>query len=80
MLAEGVETEEQMAVLTEEGCNELQGYYFGRPTTLDQITQVTVMRSASGDCAEVLGFDGTMDGSGANSSLTGHLDTAVMTA
>lgn len=48
VLAEGVETEEQMAVLTEEGCNEFQGYYFGRPTTLDLIEQTVVWRNAAG--------------------------------
>lgn len=48
VLAEGVETEEQMAVLTEEGCSEFQGYYFGRPTTLDLVTQAIVMRTALG--------------------------------
>lgn len=48
VLAEGVETKEQMAVLTEEGCSEFQGYYFGRPTTLDQVTQAIVMRNAVG--------------------------------
>ncbi|WP_319774513.1 EAL domain-containing protein [Breoghania sp.] len=29
--AEGVETEEQADFLRKEGCNEVQGYYFGRP-------------------------------------------------
>ena len=29
--AEGVETPEQIALLEEFGCNELQGYYFGKP-------------------------------------------------
>ncbi|MCW0983932.1 EAL domain-containing protein (plasmid) [Rhizobium oryzihabitans] len=34
VLAEGVETEIQMATLTEEGCDQFQGYFFGRPATL----------------------------------------------
>jgi diguanylate cyclase (GGDEF)-like protein/PAS domain S-box-containing protein len=46
VLAEGVETEEQMAVLTEEGCNEFQGYYFGRPTTLDLLAHTIPTRNA----------------------------------
>lgn len=31
VLAEGVETADQMACLRAEGCNQAQGYYFGRP-------------------------------------------------
>ncbi|WP_051330271.1 bifunctional diguanylate cyclase/phosphodiesterase [Niveispirillum irakense] len=37
ILAEGVETESQMVVLTQEGCNQFQGYYFGRPNTLEKV-------------------------------------------
>jgi EAL domain-containing protein (putative c-di-GMP-specific phosphodiesterase class I) len=29
--AEGVETEQQVDILKAEGCNEVQGYYFGKP-------------------------------------------------
>jgi diguanylate cyclase (GGDEF)-like protein/PAS domain S-box-containing protein len=34
VLAEGIETELQMNVLTEEGCDQFQGYFFGRPALL----------------------------------------------
>jgi len=36
-LAEGVETREQLALLREQGCHELQGYYFSRPVPADQL-------------------------------------------
>jgi PAS domain S-box/diguanylate cyclase (GGDEF) domain len=36
VLAEGVETKEQMDVLVEEGCDQVQGFYFGRPGRLDR--------------------------------------------
>lgn len=32
VIAEGVETERQMELITEIGCNEVQGYLLGRPT------------------------------------------------
>jgi EAL domain-containing protein (putative c-di-GMP-specific phosphodiesterase class I) len=31
IIAEGVETAEQMAVICEQGCHEMQGYHFSRP-------------------------------------------------
>lgn len=33
-VAEGVETQEQINILINEGCDELQGYYFSRPITI----------------------------------------------
>ena len=35
IVAEGVETYEQVQYLSRLGCDEIQGYYFYRPMTLD---------------------------------------------
>jgi diguanylate cyclase (GGDEF)-like protein/PAS domain S-box-containing protein len=37
LVAEGVETEEQMAFLTAQGCNLLQGYYFAKPMSVKRL-------------------------------------------
>ncbi|MES2258196.1 MAG: EAL domain-containing protein [Pseudomonadota bacterium] len=37
VVAEGVETAEQLAILQEMNCNEVQGYYFARPMPADQM-------------------------------------------
>lgn len=37
VIAEGVETEEQLRMLQELGCDEIQGYYYGRPMPLDEL-------------------------------------------
>ena len=36
MIAEGVETKEQMLALRELGCDIVQGYYFSRPVPADE--------------------------------------------
>jgi EAL domain-containing protein (putative c-di-GMP-specific phosphodiesterase class I) len=36
-IAEGVETEEQVAILRDVGVNSLQGYYFSKPVAGDQL-------------------------------------------
>lgn len=37
-VAEGIETEEQLALMRHFGCNELQGFLFSRPIPVDQFT------------------------------------------
>ena len=45
VLAEGVETHVQLAILQVEGCNEAQGYFLGRPQPIDQILLAGVVDS-----------------------------------
>lgn len=40
VIAEGVETEEHAALLSAQGCDEAQGYYFGKPVNKMQATQL----------------------------------------
>ena len=40
VIAEGVETEGQLAFLRENNCDEMQGYYFSRPVTADNIAKL----------------------------------------
>jgi predicted signal transduction protein with EAL and GGDEF domain len=37
VLAEGIETHDQLALLSDTGCDEVQGYLFGRPKSLEEI-------------------------------------------
>lgn len=40
VVAEGVESYEQIRYLTAQGCDEMQGYYFSKPTTHDKIEKL----------------------------------------
>jgi EAL domain-containing protein (putative c-di-GMP-specific phosphodiesterase class I) len=37
VIAEGVETEEQLAILRDLACDQTQGYFFARPARADQL-------------------------------------------
>ena len=39
VIAEGVETDAQMNILRDMGCDEVQGYYLGRPIAADEMTR-----------------------------------------
>jgi EAL domain-containing protein (putative c-di-GMP-specific phosphodiesterase class I) len=38
VIAEGVETQEQQTFLRENGCDEIQGYFFSRAVSFDEIS------------------------------------------
>jgi EAL domain-containing protein (putative c-di-GMP-specific phosphodiesterase class I) len=38
IVADGVETDEQLTALREIGCDSLQGFLIGRPLTVEQLT------------------------------------------
>lgn len=44
VLAEGVETAEQQAFLLDCGCQQFQGYYFGRPVSIDAFEHHSIAR------------------------------------
>jgi diguanylate cyclase (GGDEF)-like protein len=46
VVAEGVETDEQLLLLEEYGCDLVQGYYLGHPAPADTITQMLQQRCA----------------------------------
>ena len=40
LLAEGVETEEQVELLRKIGCDNVQGYYYAKPMSMEEFEQL----------------------------------------
>ena len=47
VIAEGVESEEQLAILREQGCDEVQGFLIGQPLQSDQFAALLGLRSSA---------------------------------
>ncbi|MBN9333819.1 MAG: EAL domain-containing protein [Devosia sp.] len=47
VLAEGVETREQVSILTQNGCQAYQGYFFGRPMPLEEFMRQSTAAAAA---------------------------------
>jgi EAL domain-containing protein (putative c-di-GMP-specific phosphodiesterase class I) len=62
VLAEGIETKDQLAILHAEGCDAAQGYYLGRPAPLETILSAQEERSQAQELKAVL--DELRDGGG----------------
>jgi diguanylate cyclase (GGDEF)-like protein len=54
VLAEGIETPDQLAILHAEGCDSAQGYYLGRPAPLSKILSTLDEKSQAEDLQTVL--------------------------
>ncbi|MBH0169204.1 bifunctional diguanylate cyclase/phosphodiesterase [Fictibacillus sp. 18YEL24] len=50
VIAEGVETEEQLQFLQQKQCNEAQGYYFSRPISAEDLAEILQERYVSEMC------------------------------
>jgi len=48
VLAEGVETRDQLAFLSQEACNEVQGYFVGRPFPIDHYEEMVGRKTVAG--------------------------------
>ena len=46
VVAEGIETEEQQAILTELGCDYLQGFLFSRPLPAEQVPWLLLQKNS----------------------------------
>jgi EAL domain-containing protein (putative c-di-GMP-specific phosphodiesterase class I) len=66
VIAEGVETADQLAYLASRGCDEMQGYLFSRPVPADEFAALVWARNAApnGSGVELAGQPGAEEGTG----------------
>jgi len=50
VVAEGIETEEQLRLLKEQGCDEYQGFYFSKPLPSKEITELLLQHKTESVC------------------------------
>ena len=52
VIAEGVETEEQLQLLKQHGCDEYQGFYFSKPVPPQEITALIIEQQTESRCVK----------------------------
>lgn len=68
--AEGVETQAQLDMLRELGCDQVQGFLLGRPAPQEQLSELTVARARSPITRNAAWRDGTALGERKDAGLT----------
>jgi len=61
VLAEGVENAEHLRFLQEEGCQQVQGFLYGKPQPLSELQDIVNPRMTSPSNADALKSDGAAD-------------------
>jgi diguanylate cyclase len=71
VVAEGVETREQLEILAKHGCSEGQGYYFSRPVPAEEFGRMLERDAAGTHLPDQIAFEELLAPSAANHRLIG---------